>query len=347
MLNRLADLVRLRTYANTLVQPASRVSLEALQEFPLGGELRGQVKAALPDGTFQVAIGKQSFVLRLPFPAQAGDVLQLYVAAREPQLRFAVGVPNESPTSAASLSETARFITALLSEAAKLPLTDVAHAGTPLLATPPGNHDEITAGLRHALTASGMFYESHQAQWAAGQRPLTLLLEEPQAQLPPLTAAQSSAADAHIDERSADSAGAAPHPSDLPRLPELPVHRDTLNIVRHQLLTLDTQQIVWNGLIWHDQPVEWEVTRHGAGAPDAPDAPAEQPWRTRLTMTLPRLGAIDASLLITAGGVTVMLHAASANAAATLDEHKAELRQALRGVGVTPLSITVHRDETV
>jgi hypothetical protein len=343
MLNRLADLVRLRTYANTLVQPASRVSLDALQELPLGGELRGQVKAALPDGTFQVAIGKQSFVLRLPFPAQAGDVLQLYVAAREPQLRFAVGVPNEPPTSAANLSETARFITALLAETAKLPVTAVAHAGTPLLATPPGNHDEIIAELRHALTASGMFYESHQAQWAAGQRPLTLLLEEPQAQLPPLTAAQSSTATAHIDERFADRAGATPRPSDLPHLPDLPVHRDALNIVRHQLVTLDTQQVVWNGLIWHEQPVEWEVTRHGSGTPDAPD---EQPWRTRLTMTLPRLGEIDASLLITAGGVTIMLHAANADAAATLDEHKAELRQALRGAGVTPLSITVHCDDT-
>ena len=171
MLNRLADLVRLRTYANTLVQPVSRVSLEALRDLLLGEQVRGQVEAALPDGTFRVAIKNQSLLLRLPFSAQAGDVLRLNVVAREPGLQFSVAAPAESPTFTASLSETARFITALLGETAKLPETAVAHAGTPLLDTPPGNHAQITAELRHALAASGLFYESHQAQWAAGDRP--------------------------------------------------------------------------------------------------------------------------------------------------------------------------------
>jgi hypothetical protein len=174
MLNRLADLVRLRTYANTLVQPVSRVSLEALHELSLGEQVRAQVEAALPDGTFRVAVKNQSLLLRLPFPAQAGDVLQLNVAAREPQLRFSVAAPAESPAFAASLSETARFITALLGETAKLPVTTIEHAGTPLLAAPPGDHAQITAELRHALATSGLFYESHQAQWAAGDRPLAV-----------------------------------------------------------------------------------------------------------------------------------------------------------------------------
>ena len=338
MLNRLADLVRLRTYANTLVQPAGRVTFDALRELSLGDQVRGHIEATLPDGTVRVAIKNQTFVLRLPFSAQAGDVLQLHVTAREPRLRFVAAAPVESPSSPTSLSETARFVTALLDETDKLPMTTVAPAGKPLLATPPDNHDEITAGLRHALSTSGMFYEAHQAQWAAGQRPLALLLEEPQAQLMPLHDAQPSMPPDGIDEGAVGAADAGPH------LPELPVHRDALNIVRHQLVTLDTQQVVWNGLIWRDQPVQWEVAAPDPETPD--DVPEDQPWRSRLRLTLPRLGAIDATLDIARSGVTITLHAANAEAAATLTEHQAELRLALRGAGLTPAGITICCDET-
>ena len=116
-----------------------------------------------------------------------------------------------------------------------------------------------------------------------------------------------------------------------------------MNVVRHQLDTLDTRQVVWNGLIWHGQPIEWEVTEQG---PASPDTPEEQPWRTRLRLTLPRLGAIEATLRIGARGVTIMLDAASGDAAATLAEHQGELKHALRGAGVMPLSITIGRNGT-
>ena len=337
MLNRLADLVRLRTYADTLVQPTSRVTFDALRELSLGDQVRGQIEAMLPDGTVRVAIKNQTLVLRLPFPAQAGDVLQLHVTAREPRLRFAVTAPPESPTFATTLSETARFVTALLDETDKLPMATVAHVGKPLLGTPPDNHDEITAGLRHALSTSGMFYESHQAQWAAGQRPLALLLEEPQAQLVPLHDAQPSTPSPGSDEHATSGAETGP------RLPELPVHRDALNIVRHQLVTLDTQQVVWNGLIWRDQPVQWEVA---AREPDTREGTEELPWRSRLRLTLPRLGEIDATLDIARTGVSITLHAATAEAAATLAEHQAELRLALRGAGLTLSGITIRCNET-
>ena len=336
MLNRLADLVRLRTYANTLAQPVSRVSFDALRALTLGEHVRAQVEAALPDGSVRVTVRNQELILRLPFAAQKGDNLQLVVAAREPQLRFTVAAPAAPPAVAANLSETARFVTALLGETAKLPVTAPAHAGTPLLATPPGDHVVITAELRRALATSGMFYESHQAQWAEGDRPLAALLQEPQAQLPPLANIAEDASPARVDARAVSGDDA------LPRLPELPVHRDALSIVRHQLETLDTRQVVWHGLIWHGQPLEWEVTGH----PPATDAVSEeQPWRTRLRLTLPRLGAIDATLLVAAHGVAVMVHAASDAAAATLADHQAELQQALRNAGVPPLRITVCGDE--
>jgi Flagellar hook-length control protein FliK len=158
--------------------------------------------------------------------------------------------------------------------------------------------------------------------------------------LPPLRAAAAPDAGALVGDPSDSIGDTAPG---LPHLPDLPVHRDTLNVLRHQLDTLDTRQVVWNGLIWPDQPIEWEITGQ---EPSTPDMPEEQPWRTRLRLTLPRLGAIDATLIIAARGVKITLHAASGDAAQMLADHQGELQQALRGAGVTPFSITVGRDET-
>ncbi|MBN3829648.1 flagellar hook-length control protein FliK, partial [Burkholderia sp. Ac-20384] len=41
----------------------------------------------------------------------------------------------------------------------------------------------LRAALAQAVSESGLFYESHLAQWLAGQRPLTALMREPQARL--------------------------------------------------------------------------------------------------------------------------------------------------------------------
>ncbi|MGO4282575.1 flagellar hook-length control protein FliK, partial [Cupriavidus sp. RAF20_2] len=57
----------------------------------------------------------------------------------------------------------------------------------PLLATAPGAGNASAATLSAALATlvdqSGLFYESHVAQWVVGQRPLSALLQEPQAGL--------------------------------------------------------------------------------------------------------------------------------------------------------------------
>lgn len=60
-------------------------------------------------------------------------------------------------------------------------------ANGPLLPSAPGANSAATATLSNALASlvdqSGMFYESHVAQWVMGQRPLSSLLQEPQATL--------------------------------------------------------------------------------------------------------------------------------------------------------------------
>ncbi|RQR60434.1 flagellar hook-length control protein FliK, partial [Burkholderia sp. Bp9126] len=86
-----------------------------------------------------------------------------------------------------------------------------ATAATPILA--------LRAALAQAVSESGLFYESHLAQWLAGQRPLAALEREPQARLPatPTPAAANpppdhadSTLDALLDAR-------LPLPSPAPR----------------------------------------------------------------------------------------------------------------------------------
>jgi hypothetical protein len=337
MLNRLADLVRLRTFANAGVQPIARANLAALDDLSPGDTVRAQVEAALPDGTFRVAIRKEPFVLRLPFAAQSGDTLRLTLVTREPHIEFALAAAQDSGEPSARLSETARFITALLDESEKLPLASIARSEVPLLTGAPDDSRQTALALRDALAHSGMFYEAHQALWAGGERTLAALLREPQARLKPLSRPATPAHIREIEPFAAVLADEAPH------LPQLPVHRDALALIKQQLDTLESRHIAWHGMIWQGQPLDWEVDEPPHAAHACADAP---PWRTRLRLTLPQLGRIDATLLVSARGVSIALGAASADTRRVMADERAILQNSLCAAGVTPLGISVAHDES-
>ncbi|MBP0636498.1 flagellar hook-length control protein FliK [Cupriavidus sp. AcVe19-6a] len=81
-----------------------------------------------------------------------------------------------------SLSATARAILAVMESAGPQPVKP----GTPLLPAPPaaGSMQAAAAALANAVGQSGLFYESHLAQWVSGARPLSTILQEPQAGVP-------------------------------------------------------------------------------------------------------------------------------------------------------------------
>lgn len=80
-----------------------------------------------------------------------------------------------------TLSFAARTILTLLAQGSAAPL----RSAGPLLAVPPTRLPEGTAhvgqALMHLVQDSGLFYESHLAQWIAGARGLASLAREPQA----------------------------------------------------------------------------------------------------------------------------------------------------------------------
>jgi len=325
MLNRLSDLVRLRAFADLLVQPVSRAAATTLDRLAVGSQVIAHIELTRADGTVRAAIEGQPFELKLPIETRAGENIALRVTAREPQLRFILEPAAEAQPRAALLSDTARFITALLAESEKLPVRTVIAAGPPLLDAAPTDSRAVANVLRSALADSGMFYEAHQAQWVADERPLAALMREPQSRLEPLPPADALPANQPATE--------------LPQLKELPVHRDALTAVRQQLETLETRQMIWQGSLWPGQTIEWTVGEE----PAASRSPGgeEREWRSRVQMTLPRLGGIDATLVVSASGVRVNLRADNADSAALLNNQRRALGAALDNAGVTPLAIGV------
>lgn len=194
----------LKTSAPPLLE-VSQQQLELPQLVP-GQKVPAHVIANLPNGRFQVLIADKTLDMNLPRNTQPGDTLELAFVTARPRLTFVLAsdLANAASTSNAantantiarpqvSLSESARFLGGLLEKIAQ-PETRQATASNiaqiaPLLSGAPVKTLDFAQALRGALTQSGLFYESHQAQWITGQRPLTDLLREPQGRLSPAAA---------------------------------------------------------------------------------------------------------------------------------------------------------------
>lgn len=238
--------------------------------------------------------------------------------------------------------------------------------------------------LKEALTKSGMFYEAHQARWAMGEMPVTHLLQEPQGKLSSLspTPSQSPILEGTIlaDEVSQDdvrvSLSGKAHPSEAETLAqtkasehapqkqgsdpdnntqrttqELPsgqrpaVAPELTPLVQQQLNALATQNYVWQGQVWPGQNMQWEITEDNGRPKNAPeDMPSR--WQTRLQLTLPKLGEIDARLRLGEGGqLELSLTANSQNSETRLRQAQSELASAMQAAGLSLNKFTAHHGD--
>ncbi|UEP34613.1 flagellar hook-length control protein FliK [Burkholderia ambifaria] len=364
-----------------------------------------------PPASAQTALSDVALVLDAI--SRSGGVATPVIAGRTPLLAdpsvllSAAAVPLDARPAAGPAASVA-------SSSAALPASDVAAARAASDAPPVA---ALRAALAQAVSESGLFYESHLAQWLAGQRPLAALMREPQARLtaepmqPAPDAVQQDAPDV-LDEllaqrlplpaatRTAVQPGAtapggaaahslasaqnAPavvrpgmasstagttdplgdHPDArwTPARAELatasadpqaqasaPVHPAAVPIVRQQLDALATDQFRWAGEAWPGARLDWTIEpddpggHASRGGDDAGDGIA---WRTRLTLTLPSLGTVDAELVLNGAQLVARLRANSAGAD-RLTRHEAALRQRFEGSGLRlgGLSIRAVGDE--
>lgn len=154
--------------------------------------------------------------------------------------------------------------------------------------------------LDSTVANSGLFYESHLAQYVAGTRTLAQLVQEPQVRLDaaPLGA---GAAVSTADDSASDWAPV--HVAEA-------IHPEAMALVRQQLELLTLPLFRWAGEVWPGTTMDWEIQEEPNERQTADDreAPARN-WHTRLAMRLPALGAVDVRL--TLAGNTLQVHLAA------------------------------------
>ncbi|HWT71656.1 MAG TPA: flagellar hook-length control protein FliK, partial [Oxalicibacterium sp.] len=191
-------------------------AFDRLSQLALGKEFQAQVLSRLVDGSYLVKIDDAVAGMKLPAGTKAGDVIDLTLLATEPRPTFLLGKADSGAV--ASFSQAGRLIANLLQLAQQDGAPPAAIAGkVPLLAAPgaPGAH--IASALQHAFSFSGLFYESHVAQWANGTRSLAELLKEPPAKLLlPLPAEQSPTQAGSAKPEQPATLGAPPQVLPLP-----------------------------------------------------------------------------------------------------------------------------------
>jgi hypothetical protein len=305
------------------------------------------------------------------------------------------------PASAFAAFTTGLFDTAFSSNA---PAVAAARAASQNL--PPLPVSQIAAQLAKTVGESGLFYESHLAQWVAGQRTSASLNGEPQARIDPraldlpldftdvppnsdarplpLLTSQiapeladlpelqpggrpvplpqnpqqaaelaESLRDApplalsHATESSLGSAASAtqttPHASAVQASVAAGIHPASLNIVRQQLDMLANDQFRWQGEAWPGTRFDWEIERQAVEQRDARNTEGgadETPWRTRITLSLPALGLVDAELVLTGDRLVARIRASDVGASRFAGDGPAFAQQ-LNAAGIALASLSV------
>jgi len=352
--------------------PAQEIA-DRLTGLVVGQRLLAEIQALLPNGSYRAMINQRSVTLALPFAARTGDAIELEVAETDGRLTLAIvagdkpAAPADGEAAATTLSRTGQLIGSLLVDGSRsgrngsqaLPLNE----NQPLATSPPRQGKELLPLLQQAISRSGMFYEAHQAQWVDGRQTKAQLLAEPQGRLNPLQPAPAgTAARAAGDEDSlrirqpltpqpAREGGNAAPPSQtptpssppsaatLPSPPTSPVAPQAQAIVQQQLEAFATQVYSWQGQVWPGQDIRWEIEsppeRTAAGG-----AEDDARWQTRLRLTLPLLGAVDARLSLAGDQLNIALTAESTQAVALLRNGSSILRQQLDSLGVVLSSLS-------
>lgn len=297
------------------------------------------IQEALPENIYRALVGDKPVNLKLNVTAKEGERLELTVIDRSNRLveahvtgRAGTGSATE-PYLFTRISPAAQFIGKLLVSEGQTPAPAPLNGGQPILAAPPQSGAELAPRLAQAVAQSGLFYEAHQAQWVAGKLPAEVLLKEPQGQQqgPAVMMQKNPELPSSPMESRAQPATTTPSgPATPEKIPEV-----LLPLVQQQLDAAATQRLLWHGEIWPEQTMEWEIQR------DAPDqnAPDQEPpgWTTRLSLTTPRLGRVEASLQLGTGGLRITVTAADEASADNLRKNSAALVSSLDGAGV-PLS---------
>jgi hypothetical protein len=364
-------LIEATTPATALGQ-AKQESLDRLIQLTLGKEYQAQVLSRLADGNFLVKINNAPANMALPPGTKAGDTIDLTLLAVQPRPTFLLGKPDPGATT--SLSNAGRLIGNMLQLAQEGGMPTTLVGKTPLVSTPGAPAPQIAGALQNAIAFSGLFYESHVAQWALGARPATDLLREPPAKrvatsllgTPPPAAEPEETGGGELNRlvnnlrgfvtgerpvQDAQRAASTIRSADLQeaiapvtgKQQEL-AGTEAVKLISLQLDTLEQRRVMWQGELFPGQPLEWEISD------ETPQKNKDQPepepvWNSTVRFSLPTLGAVSASIRLVGDKVQIQVNTPSADTASALRTHGELLADALGAAGSPLESLLVKQQD--
>jgi hypothetical protein len=231
------------------------------------------------------------------------------------------GLYSQSPSASLELSATAQWLQRSLLSVPGQKAAGSIRASAPLVTGAPSDAPALATALRDSIVQSGLFYESHLADWAVQRYPETELRREPQAEW---SGAATTPGEAPASRDPADG-------GPLPTRSGEALDRGQVNVelLRAQLQALESRQFAWHGELWPGQTAWMTIAEDGTSAGNA----AALPWRTHLTLTLPALGTVDVDLRMDGGTLQLALAVAAPHSVELLDEQRADLISGLEAHG--------------
>lgn len=320
------------------LQPTRPVPSQ-LPDYRPGDRFTAQIQKALPDGTFEALVDGKTIKLALPQNARAGETLELVVARQTPRAVLANPAPGATTAGGANtaLSQTGRLISFLLSGQPAPEVPRLA-GGQSLVGANNVNANTLAPALSQAVTESGLFYESQQSRWVAGQTPTESLLRQPQGQQSPIVLSPSDDTSAAAAARGAEgNAASQPQTSTTATSAAAsrvePVAERLMPVVHQQLDVLATHTYAFQAQVWPGQNATLEIEdsdENNAGDADKENAA----WKTTLRLTLPHLGGVQARLALDAQGIRIALSADSGDVVRTLADQRATLSAAMDAASI-------------
>ncbi len=305
--NNISPMVPMHVIADTAEELGFRFEQLNLAQLSKGQLYQGKVVARLDDQSFLVALNGSALRMALGKETHVGEFVSLRYMGGFPTPTFLLSsqAPSVSQT---SISPSAQLINQFLNTTNNKQTTNRFEAQQAVTSSPFNPVGKIAYDLRQALVMSGLFYESHLAEYLVGKRPLSAILQEPQNQ--PASTLTS--------------------------------------LVPQQLQTLEQQRLLWHGEVWPRQQMEWEISRHdrhhNQQDPQAADTD-ETMINSRITLHFPRLGEVTASISHVNGHMRIELLADKGSTLALLKQQSQKLVESLEASGQTLDHLTVQAHE--
>ncbi|PXX46744.1 flagellar hook-length control protein FliK [Undibacterium pigrum] len=231
---------------------------------------------------------------------------------------------SSTPT---SLSNTGRLITQILQAApAQADKTNIA-SPTPIVAASVELKDTASTAikLQQQISTSGLFYESHVAEWAQGKRPIADIKAEPQSQIGASSQTDSS--------------------SGIQSTTLTTINKEMGQIIHQQLNVLEQNIVRWQGELFPGQKIEWEIKKETQSKHNPQEMEDATSWQSVVRFDLPNLGLVTAIINLQSNNLGLSLRAEQSNTVSALKDHASELAAAMQVAGSPLMSFAVNKNE--